>query len=294
MAPLNVAPGARRAIAPRPGSRAPRGFTLLEMVLALTIIAALFGLLTAVWRQAGDWSGDAAAHQRALRLPRVLELIRTQWSERRVTIGLERPDQTVVVTPSRIEFVTAVPVLGRAPIVTAMYVIEPDPDARASEPRWRLVYEERGVTDVTVPQRSAAADAQRIGARAPDTSSRVPGVREEAPSRTVLLAGCRELRWEWYDDGTSTGKEEARLRREAEALAEQEAAEKGEGASAASNEADDSLSPSRARSRRAEDDAVRWRPLIEDLSSTPGALRLVGEFEGDPFTCLLVVAVSRS
>jgi prepilin-type N-terminal cleavage/methylation domain-containing protein len=294
VAPLNVANSGSRSVCCRTRPRARRGFTLLEMVLALTIIATLFGLLTAVWRQAGDWSGDAAAHQRALRLPRVLEMIRTQWSERRMTIGLERPDQTVVITPTQIEFVTAVPVLGRAPIVTAMYVIEPDPDARASEPRLRLVYEERGVTDVAMPQRSATADAQRAGARTQDTASRVPGVREELPSRTVLLRNCRELRWEWYDDGTATGKEEARLRREAEALAQQEAAEKGEGAGAQPDDAADLRARSSAPARRDKDDAVRWRPLTEELSSPPGAVRLVGEYEGDPFTCLLVVAVSRS
>lgn len=158
-----------------------RAFTLLELLLAATVMATLTALLGALVAQTRQWGGDQAMGERAIRLARVMTLIREQWGDRRM-LPLAGDGPSVQLNHDRLEFVTARAVVdpSRA-LVRAIYAIEPDwsgpPEAGA---RWRLVYREYPYVDFSGGERS---ESERLSNRSGEPD-------------LVLLSQCPALAWE--------------------------------------------------------------------------------------------------
>ncbi len=156
-----------------------RAMTLLEVVLAVSVLAATLGLVAGLFSDGRRWAATSAAALRGERLARSIDLLREQWADRRTTVPLDERGASVRIDPGRLEFVTAHPLLLTGwPLVCAAYQIESDDQARGAAERWRLVYRERAVSDVK---------------RAPADTSAAP----EAPvASLVLLRGCDGLEWQ--------------------------------------------------------------------------------------------------
>lgn len=251
--------------------REARGLTLLELLLALTLLAAMMVLIAALWRQAESWTGDSASHQRVLRLPRVLELMRAQWAERRTSVPLRPPAQSVVIDAGGVRFVTTVPILhDDAPLVIASYRVDLDIDAGFKrEPTQRLVYTETPIVNVGSPQ-----EAGRDGRAAPRAfESSDPVVPKPEGKSLVLLGACSRLAWEWWGDDPEA------VRRDRE---ERQRAEQGDAEAIAT--------VSGARPRRPD---LRWRPIAEGFDPMADAIRLAGRFDHEEFACVMVIGDSR-
>lgn len=161
--------------------------TLLELLLATTILAAITAMVSALWAQTRDWSQENARPEQALRLPRVLQLFEDQWSRRRAVAddGEEGADaeSALLLNKDRLEFITAEPILFPDwPLVRASYIAQRDERLTVgAESTVTLVYEE---TRVTNPNAPAASSEGADGAK--------------TRKRAVLLEDCGEVRFERY------------------------------------------------------------------------------------------------
>jgi prepilin-type N-terminal cleavage/methylation domain-containing protein len=241
---------------------ARRGLTLLELLIALAILGAIMGSVTAIWAQARGWTEDAERHHEVFRLQRALDTLDTQW-ERRVRLAVQDDLHTGVEHgPRHLAFVTAEPLLFPDwPLVRATYRIDV---VRGDDPSsWtaRLVYAE---TRVDEP-----------GVMPPEFSPLIDDASRERSGETVLLEGVTGLRFERF--GTLTGEQESALERPPE----------------------DADERSRSRDERDDEDevdeerALRWRVYDSEIDETIDALRLAGVHDGEAFTCLFVIAGSR-
>lgn len=292
-----------RTVGPAPGAFArARAFTLLELVLALTLLASMTVLIASMWSQARRWGDDNAGDLHAMRLPRVLALVRQQWSDRRTSAPLEASGLTVSARHDRLSFVTATPVLFPGwPLVRATYLIEPDEqrDPRTDAPLQRLVYIEEQVGDVGAYdrfQRERRDAAQRTEGDAPapprrpgDRDARalgepgVPGERGDGlppppgaeqiarstPRRLVVLERCAALRFERY--GLT--------------MLEPAAPARPGSSSAPGQPAESQIIDARAVWRAFEPD---FDPALAQLL----AIRLLGTIENQEFACVFVVGAS--
>lgn len=265
-----------------------RGFTLLELILAITVLATLMALIAAAWRNAGDWTRESEAQRRALLLPRVTDVVRSQWAERRTSLDLDKPGSSIHVGPARIEFVTSLPVLDRSlPLVVASYIIESDDSVGAPAGTYRLMYKEQGIIDTGAAQRSEGAEAQRAGASSASGGPRVPGLEAPAPRTTVLLGRCTELALEWFDNGDEARREAAK--RAEEQSKQQESASQGGGLfDEASGLAEDA-----APVEKLAPPAMEWKGIEKVPERLPLAVRIRGVHQGEPFSCLMVIGRSR-
>jgi prepilin-type N-terminal cleavage/methylation domain-containing protein len=249
-----------------------RGMTLLEVVLALTIMASLAGLVATLWTQGARWTDERAGHARALRLARALELVRAQWAERRVSLRLDEQGASVQAEAGGVTFITTSAVLTPEwPIVRATYSVEPPPHVPAT--RRSLVYTEAPIIDPSAAQ----------GRRRPDAgASTIPERPPEAPPirRVVLLAGVENLRVERF------GKA-ARVEAGEDRPAEPVTPAPGDAAAPAGP-----AIPPRSNATPEEKES-RWRPIETSTARPPPALRLAGSFEEQEFACVLVVGDSR-
>lgn len=267
-----------------------RAMTLLELLLALTILASLTVLVAAMWSQARRWGDDATFGHRLLRLQRLSELMRVQWSDRRTMIQLGESGDSIGITPNQLTFVTTTAVLFPDwPLVVASYRIEEDPSALAfGERRYDLVYTETKVAELE---------------NAPEPPDADSSLDERVARRRVVLKGAADLRWQRY--GRADPDEE-----DAAAAADQPAAPgRAEGGSGGGGGARPDRSDRRTRqpaepavadADRPGDDRLinRWRDMpIESRppkgESTP-AVRLIGTYQEEDFACVFVIGASRS
>ena len=279
------------SLSPIRSPRRPRaGFTLLEMLLAITVLATLTALVAALWRQMGDWSGEGSKLQEALRLPRVVELLRAQWAERRSNVGMKDTDEGWSVQPGVVEFVTTLPILDPSrPLVHVAYAVERDLEsAGVGAERWRLVYFERPIVDPSarlgtiVSRRQDGMLVQDAELR-PATGSSPFGIIAARPARMILLTDCTELRLEYFDDGTAARERRARRFEEDAARSE------GRPSNNLAQKGDDS-----DPGDTGDEILTRWRLIEKQTPKRPPALRLGGVYQGEGFSCVLVLPASRS
>jgi type II secretory pathway pseudopilin PulG len=252
--------------------------TLLEVVLAVTILAAMSGLIASMWTQATRMADDGGGQHRAMRLARVLEMMRSQWADRRTSVKLGRGGSSVTVEPEAMTFITATAILEPGwPIVRARYVVERDYDTGTGAlAAWRLVYEELPVVDLESPL-DQPGDSEK--ALAPGERRAERPVESPKEKRLMLLAGCAELGWERF------GKSDRAEVEEAERSAENEVSE--------SNDPSTTFATRRNATAPAEERTSEWRPLVEGFRGKTPAVRLFGEFEGKEFACVFVIGDSR-
>ncbi len=119
-----------------------RGMTLLEVLIATTILASLTVIVAMLWAQTGQWTEETRTHDSALRLQRTLDLLDRQWGARVTNVTLaDGAEGAVIVDGERLEFITASSALFPDwPLVRAAYIARPVGDA--SEQSWTLDYEE--------------------------------------------------------------------------------------------------------------------------------------------------------
>lgn len=159
-------------------ARSHPGFTLLEVLLALSVLSMISVLAGTMWLQARGWAEENTASDETMRLQRVSEMMRAQWADRRTSTVLDDQQRTMLATPESLTFVTATPILFTDwPMVTACYEIEREPGSPLGEA-------------ATFTLRYTETKLARMD-KAPE--------RENAPSRSLaLLSGVRLLRWERY------------------------------------------------------------------------------------------------
>lgn len=168
--------------------RGPWGFTLLEMILSIAIIASVAMLGSSLWIQSAETSSLAQSRERGLLLQRVGALLRDQWADRRALAlpgegEAEQRTGGVRFRPGLIGFTTARPILfTNAPLARVEYLVRERADGLLD-----LLYTE---------QRLLRFDA------APDDEERSepPSVlaEEERRAAIVLLEGCEEIRMERF------------------------------------------------------------------------------------------------
>lgn len=249
----------------RPSRRNRRGFTLLELLIAITILASISALVATLWSQTNAWAGENGITHKTMRLPRVRELMRAQWADRRGAFRLSSSGASVVPEPDCLGFITASPMIFPDwPMVRAEYKIERDYDTPAGmPPAWRLAYIETRISDLTKP---------------PEKSEDLlaAGQNEEA-GRYVLLSGLSSLSFDRFGVGIrSIRKNGSRVEPE-EPSKEQEA----QGPSITNRTPDK------------DEDEQRWRPFDEPFDGWIPAVRILGDMQGEAFSCVFVIEASR-
>jgi len=246
--------------------RAPRrGFTLLEVILAVSALAGLTTLVAALWSQTRDWAEENASHQAALRLDRAIVLMGDQWSSRRRSFSI-RPDATaaIQVRPDRLEFVSDDSVLFPDwPFVRVSFIIERNESTLiTADSRATLHYEEAPITDPTGADEASDTLAPHL-----------------APRRVVLLADCADLRLE-RDVAPAPDDPRGEAAPRWTALTD---GTLGVDASAAST--DDPADADAPEPSGGAEDEVEYEPMR--------AVRIVGVYEGEPFAWPFIVAHLR-
>lgn len=256
--------------------------TMLELILAITILASITALIAALWGQSRDWARDSTEQFRAVRLQRVLELMRAQWDDRRAAIA---PKAGAVVSaaalPNSVEFYTATPIIFTDwPLVRAAYRIEVVRGFDGAPDTYDLVYEEyplrRAEQDAALDRDGGRDPAQlttaeqviddqsRGGAAGSDGLVRLNG--RGVSNRLVLLQGCAQLKFERF----------GALGTPVERLGVVRTGERSEG-----------------ERRRGDVDPIdaqwKWREYDKPIEEQIPVVRLVGEYQMEPFACILVV-----
>lgn len=232
-------------------------FTLLETLLAITILSVLMGFVAVLWGQARTWTEDSHKEQSAMHVTRILHTMRTQWRDRRATdLGRSALDATGM-TPDEVRFVTATAILFPDwPLVRATYRIEYDPGrGTLSDPRYRLVYSET-----------------RLPGGQPDPLGSLDAVGMQMTQSIVLLEDCSVLHWERF--GLARADQSRRSR-------------DGE------NEDGSQRSEGLRREDSPRGDTWEWRIYTEQFEDRIPAVRLVGQYGKEHFACVLVAVPLR-
>lgn len=253
-----------------------RGFTLLEMLLAVTVLSTATLLIGAMWTQARSWSDDGYAAERLLRLQRASEAMRRQWNDRRTTVALNRKSGSVIAMPEELTFVTTTPLLFPDwPMVTASYRIERQPGSPLGDlARYDLVYTETKIAEV--------------GAK-PKDDDVVRVYDEDEQSTWTLLSGVQKLRWERFGQAlpaATIGRESEVNERGVKRQQRDDGRKLDENGNPIEIEEDDD--------KRLTDDRInRWREFDLPDTRTIHAVRLLGEIEKEPFACVFVIEALR-
>lgn len=236
---------------------AHRAFTLLEVLLALSVLSMICLLVGAMWMQARGWSDQNASSHESMRLQRVCELLRSQWADRRTSASLDDDNRRVLATPESLTFITATPILYPDwPLVVSSYEIERQPGSPLGEAAlYTLRYSETP-----------------LGRLDKQTQLVTPSTRTLA-----LLSGVRVLRWERYGAADSA----ASLRTSKSSLA------------AADRSHDDPDAAPAETQTKPEDRVIRWRTFTAPDNRLIPAVRLLGEYNKEPLSCVFVVEALR-
>lgn len=135
--------------------------TLLEVLIAITILASLTVIVAMLWSQTKRWTDETRTHDTALRLQRALDLLDRQWDRRLVNATLADGEPGAAsVDDTRLDFVTTESVLFPDwPIVRVSYIATEDAAPTGQQSRWRLVYEETRLgTTINAGTEAAGAD----------------------------------------------------------------------------------------------------------------------------------------
>ncbi len=234
-----------------PAKRHQPAFTLLEMLLAVSVLASMSVLIGAVWAQMRDWTTEGARLNASMRLPRVLEVMNAQWADRRASIATGDQGASLDLQPNSINFVCADPLLFPGwPLVVVTYEIETvPPRLPGGAPEFRLVCFERKLTTLLAEVDSAGEPETPIPAP--------PGLVLE--EQIVLLDRCEELSFERYGQAANVGPR-------------------------SSNRRDPAGMAVRADEPTDDDLLRRWRPMEPGYKGPINGLRLTGTFLGEPFT----------
>jgi prepilin-type N-terminal cleavage/methylation domain-containing protein len=239
-----------------------RGFTLLEVVLAIALLASMSVLIGALLSQTREWSEDSGNAGASLRVTRVIEALREQWGSRRTAVGITENGASVSVSPEAILFVTARPLLFTDwPLAIAEYRIEEDFTSSAGQGRrWKLIYTERRVT-----------------AMKDETSDKTDFAGRALVESITLLSNCEALEWQ-------------RPPKAAAAEAGAEGTAESEGAEQASS----SARPAEPRPGEPEHfRRIEWAAVTPESTKEPGMVRLSGQRNKEAFSCVLIVRASR-
>lgn len=167
-----------------------RGMTLLEVLIATTILASLTVIVSTLWAQTKQWTEETATHDSALRLQRALDLLDRQWGSRLLDATLVDGETGAVrVDENSLEFITTEGALFPDwPIVKVSYIAQQTTNADSAATPWRLVYEEIRLGT------ASDVDSNRAGA---------PGLRHATlvelthrPNWSVVLTEAQITEWE--------------------------------------------------------------------------------------------------
>jgi len=254
-------------------------FTLLELLLATSVLALMTVLLSALGSQLRAWSEDGERMQASMRLQRVVEVMRDQWAGR---VADSSGVEGLLASPEYFTFVTSRPVLDLSfPVVRATYRWVPREDA-SGEPVFDLLYEETPVGRIGRARKQAneSADQAEVGAQPEEQ----PSERESDRRERELIAQIDEPAQSWpllrsFERG---GWE--RFGRGAIVIRNDEAERKGIAPTLEYSFASDS--------QLMAERVPRWRVFDQELPGTPRAVRLVGAEAKEQFTCVFVIAAS--
>jgi len=153
--------------------RRDRGMTLLELLVAMTLVGMMAVVASALWGQLRSWGEEAARAEAALRPHRAAMMLREQWGGRH---SIDDEDETVgrvQAGPGGVSFLTTRPVLHPGwPVVEASYGHERQDDGTSA-----LVYSERRVG----PTGELLDDERGAG----------------APDPLTVLASCADAEWSY-------------------------------------------------------------------------------------------------
>jgi hypothetical protein len=236
-------------------------FTLLETLLAITVLASMSLLIAQAYRIAHESVSGGAHMERAVTVQRVLRLAADQWSYRRsvpleTTSDDEQPEDSggPKLLPDRVGFITATPVINpRWPLVEATYRIVPSRNIESAAPVWDLVYDERPLASLQAVRQAKNYDVSTL----------------------VVLSSCDELRMD--------------------RLAPPDDPVRQATAAPVSDEEMDGVEGD------VPNQALAWIPfeinpqaeVSGEDAVAPHAVRIVGRYQGEQFSCVFVVKVLR-
>lgn len=281
-------------------------FTLVELLVAVAILSAVFALVASLWGQGSGWNSDIERQSDGLRLQRVLTMMKDQWSNRRMSVPLGSDKVPVVVTDGQLSFTTATPILFPDwPLVVATYRFEQEREFDRVG-LWRVVYEESRVSSAPVESADLAiSETNWEGGRDP----RGRPLR----ARTVLIDGLSSLGVERFgpsaagdetipekrrslaesENGTAAGsgqsERDKQLADRDQARSARKKAETAAAEAGAEDDAEAALTDSEKEARRA-----RWRPMeVGGYLGLVPSVRVVGEVDKERFACVFVILASR-
>lgn len=271
-------------------ARVARGFTLIETVLAVTVIATVTALAAMVWASASshiEGSTETAARSHT---QRIVELARAQWASRRVIRTVQstgsQDEGLIAFAHDGVSFVTARSVIFHDwPLVQAVYRVLTDADGKQS-----LVYLETRMMDTS-------GNAPLVGGMGPDGEGRTGGI--------VLIEDAEDLRLERFGIGALQLDDDAWRRRSGiNFVFDSDGSTAGGDVDAVRIrlENGETVDLDVAVERALYGDPYvpsilvpRWRIFdAEDaLQERPAAVRITGNWQGGSFTCVFAARASR-
>ncbi|MEQ9616590.1 MAG: type II secretion system protein [Phycisphaerales bacterium] len=266
----------------RPHRRTTRhAFTLLEVLLATTVLALMTVLLAALGTQLRSWTEDGQRLQASMRLQRSVEAMREQWAGR---VTISGSVEGLVTSPGYVSYLTSRPLLvSNFPVVRATYRWveragegdEPVYDLMLEEtPAGRIGYlapERRSEQGETTAEQPAAPSRDREAER--EQLRRATLEQIDNPAETwALLEGVERGGWERHGLGAIVLRNEASIDADIGPTSEY------------------NLTPPDVI---AEQRVPRWRAYDEIIPGTPRAVRLTGRRGKEAFTCVFVTRDSR-
>lgn len=272
-----------------------RAFTLLELLLAVTILASITSLVAVTWAQMNAWADESGEEHRQMQLHRALKLMTDQWEDRRSTTGMGDNTQRIITGDTGIGFLTATPILFPDwPVVRVGYRIEPARNRAPGAARaWNLVYIEQRVVEFSKPKKDEDkdSDSRKEQDKRPTfddvftDETRIDRWGNELSRRIILLEQCDSLSIERFGIAADLYEE---------AGIDPPSTEDD------SDDAPDRLDPmdsgaiDAARNAGVSDDVIRtatemqWRSHGRYAGFIP-AVRLVGSYEEREFSCVFAI-----